>query len=66
MRYIDFRNSIVDELKRNPQGLTWAEMKKRLNLPYKQPCSEWVKRMEDEDGLSRTKGSGRAYIWRVE
>ncbi len=65
MRYVDFRDNIRDELRRNPGGLTWPELRDRLDLPYKSPCSEWVQRLEEEIGLSRIKGSGRAYIWKL-
>ena len=65
MRYVDFRDSICRELRRSPKGLTWPELKQRLSLPYRSPCSEWVERMEHENGLTREPGSGRAYVWRV-
>ena len=65
MRYVDFRASILRELRRQPKGLTWRELRDRLDLPYRTPCSEWVQRMEMEDGLTRTPGDGRAYVWRV-
>jgi hypothetical protein len=65
MRYVEFRNAIEEVLLENRAGLTWAELKERLNLPYKQPCPEWVKRMEEEAGLSRARGMGRAYVWRI-
>lgn len=66
MRYQEFRDAIQEELLANPAGLTWAELKGRLNLPYKQPCPEWVKWMEEEMGLSRAReGTGRAYVWKI-
>ena len=65
MRYVDFRDVIQETLRQNPAGLTWVELKKRLDLPYKRPCPEWVNRLEGEIGLTRTRGSGRAYVWRV-
>jgi hypothetical protein len=65
VRYIDFRDSICRELRRHRKGLTWPELRERLDLPYKSPCSEWVARMEREDGLVRTPGSGRAYVWKI-
>jgi hypothetical protein len=34
MRYVDFRDVIREELRQNPAGLTWAELKERLDLPY--------------------------------
>lgn len=67
MRYADFGRAIQEELLKNPAGLTWAELKERLDLPYKQPCPEWVKRMKEEVGLSRARGpAGRAYVWKIE
>ncbi len=65
MRYVEFRDAIKSELRRVPAGLTWAELKKRLKLPYDIPCPEWVKQMEQEIGLSRERGSGRAFTWRI-
>ena len=65
MRYFDFRDSICRELRRHTGGLTWAQLRDRLALPYRSPCSEWVRRMEDEDGLRREKTSGRALVWKI-
>ena len=65
MRYVDFRDRIKNDLRRNPQGFTWRQLKERLDLPYQSPCQEWVKRLEKEIGLKREKGSGRAFIWKV-
>ena len=65
MRYVDFRDRIITELRRNKSGLTWKELREKLDLPYKTPCPEWVKRMEEEDGLVREKGSGRALMWKT-
>jgi hypothetical protein len=65
MRYVDFRDVISAELQRSPAGLTWAELKRRLDLPYSRPCPTWVARMEAEVGLTRAKGSGAAHVWRV-
>jgi hypothetical protein len=65
MRYVDFRDIIQKELRKNPTGLTWAELKERLDLPYDRPCPNWVECMEREIGLLRVKGSGRAYVWKV-
>jgi hypothetical protein len=65
MRYAEFRDAIKGELRRVPAGLTWAALKKRLKLPYDSPCPEWVKQMEQEIGLSRERGPGRAFTWRV-
>jgi hypothetical protein len=65
VRYVDFRDAIEKELRRNPDGLTWAELKQRLDLPYDRPCPTWVRQMARESGLSRARGTGRAHLWKV-
>ena len=65
MRYMDFRDSICRELGRHAGGLTWAQLKAKLKLPYDRPCPTWVRQMEKESGLSREKGDGRALVWKV-
>ncbi|MDH3890492.1 MAG: hypothetical protein OEV49_05360 [candidate division Zixibacteria bacterium] len=63
MTYVQFKDRIANELRKNPAGFTWNELKVRLKLPYDRPCPTWVNRMETDIGLSREKGPGRAYIW---
>jgi hypothetical protein len=65
MRYVEFKKIIKDELRKTPDGLTWVELRDRLNLPYIQPCPTWIKQLEDEIGLTRVKGSGRALVWKL-
>jgi hypothetical protein len=65
MRYKEFKALIHIELLKHPDGLTWRELKDKLNLPYKRPCQTWIKQLEGEIGLSRVKGTQRAYIWKV-
>ena len=65
MRYIEFRDAIQGELVRCPEGLTWIQLKNRLALPYDRPCPSWVKQLEKEIGLSRTRGNERAYVWKT-
>lgn len=36
-----------------PSGLTWKELKERLELPYKNLCPEWTKRLEEETAYVR-------------
>lgn len=64
-KYVQFRDSIQKELQRNPAGLTWTELRCRLDLPSERACPEWTKQLEQEIRLTRTKGSGRALVWRV-
>ena len=65
MRFEDFKSVIRKELRRNRAGLTWAQLKQRLTLPYSVPCPSWTKRLEKEIGLLRKRGDGRAYVWTV-
>jgi hypothetical protein len=65
MRYAEYKDAIRRELRRSPQGLTWLQLQQRLNLPYDRPCATWTHLLEREIGLSRKKGDGRAFLWRV-
>ncbi|MFC1850792.1 hypothetical protein ACFL27_11415 [candidate division CSSED10-310 bacterium] len=65
MKYTDFSAVIREELLKHPSGLTWTELRQSLSLPYDRPCQTWISRLEQEIGLSRTRGSGRAYVWRI-
>jgi hypothetical protein len=65
MRYTDFKEGIRVELGRHPEGLTWMELKLRLALPYARPCPTWVRQMEEEIGLVRTRNPGRPAIWTI-
>lgn len=66
MRYEDFREAIRGELARRRAGLTWAELRDQLGLPYERACPEWTRRLEREIGLRRGKGEkGNALVWTV-
>lgn len=65
MRYTEFRESIQSFLRKNPSGVTWMELRDALKLPYDRACPGWTKRLEQEIGLVRVKGAGRALIWKI-
>mgnify|MGYP001555096939 CR=1 FL=1 len=65
MRYVEYRDQIHGKLRRRKRGMTWAQLRDELDLPYDRPCPNWTKRLEAEIGLTRTKGEGRALVWRV-
>jgi hypothetical protein len=65
MTYVAYKSAIANELKRHRAGRTWKELQSRLKLPYDRPCPEWTRRMEQESGLERVRGEGRALVWRV-
>lgn len=66
MKYSEFRDLIEKELRQNRSGRTWNDLRDRLGLPYDRPCPTWVKRLEDEIGLARVKGSTRALVWTID
>ena len=63
MHYLEFKAAIQQHLKRKRAGATWVEMREALALPYDRPCPEWTRRLEEDIGLIRRKGSGRALVW---
>jgi hypothetical protein len=65
MRYTEFRDAICKELRKNPNGLTWMELKDNLDLPYDRPCQTWIGELKKDIGLIRVKGEGRALVWKV-
>jgi hypothetical protein len=66
MKYTEFRDSIRDELRRNPSGKTWKELKSSLDLPYSRPCPNWIRRLEQQIGLERSEKRGNALVWKVD
>lgn len=63
--YEDFKKSIKNILERHPSGLTWTQIRDKLNLPQKHPNNKWVKRLEEEIGLRRIK-IGSDLLWNSE
>lgn len=63
MQYVEFKSAIQKHLRGRRQGATWVELRETLALPYDRPCPEWTKRLEQEIGLVRRKGAGRALVW---
>jgi len=66
MEYTEFRDSIHADLRRSRSGKTWKELKASLNLPYAQPCQEWIGRLKREIGLKRREKKGNALVWKVD
>ena len=62
--YEKFKTQIEAILKVEPEGLTWTEIKQRLNLPQRVPNNQWVRKMEKDIGLKRTR-QARGIVWRV-
>jgi hypothetical protein len=65
MKYVEFKSRIENELKNNPDGKTWKELKSNLKLPYKNPCPTWVSNLEKEIGVTRNNRRGRELVWKI-
>jgi len=65
MTYAAFRDTIANQLRRTPAGLTWTQLRQRLALPYDRPCPTWTKQLEHDIASTRVKGQGRALVWKV-
>lgn len=59
--YDNFKAQIIELLKNNKTGLTWAEIQKKLGLPQVVPNNKWVTRLERETSLKRRKEGPRTY-----
>jgi len=67
MSYLDFREKIATVLKTEPNGLSWTEIRQRLQLSQKVPNNLWVATMEREIGLLRKLDNKTAkVIWKLE
>ena len=65
MAYENFRSIIEEELRKEPNGLTWTQIRERRpELYQKFPANQWVRRMEKDIGLIRSKKAGKTY-WRL-
>ena len=62
--YEKFKIQIEAVLKAESKGLTWTEIKQKLNLPQRVPNNQWVRMMEKDIGLTRTK-EARGIVWKV-
>lgn len=63
--YEDFKSSIKNILERHPNGLTWTEIRDKLNYSQKFPNNKWVRKLEEDIGLKRIK-RGNQMIWALE
>lgn len=65
MTYEDFKRIIEEELRKSPNGLTWTQIRERRPEIYQKfPANQWVRRMEKDIGLIRSKKAGKT-IWRL-
>ena len=66
MRYVEYRDAIERALRGSAAGMTWAQLRQRLRLPYDRPCPAWTRQLEQDIGLTRSNsdGGGRALVWK--
>ena len=62
--YEDFRDAIEQILKNETHGLSWTQIRRRLQLSQRTPYHKWVKKMEKDIGLVREKNGSRT-LWRL-
>jgi len=53
MSYQDFKEKVSALLSTEPEGLSWTEIRRKLQLPQKVPNNLWVRMMEKDLGLLR-------------
>ena len=63
MTYDEFKNKIL-KLLTNNDGLTWTEVRDKLNLPQVVPNNKWVTQMEQDVGLLRVRDP-KGIVWKV-
>ena len=63
MTYEQYKGLIHAELRKRGRGMTWRELRDNLDLPYERACPEWTRRLEEDIGLIRRKGIGKAFLW---
>lgn len=65
MTYEEFKKIIKDELAKVPEGLTWTQIRERRPELYQRfPANQWVRQMEKDIGLLRTK-ERQGIVWRL-
>jgi len=67
MSYLEFRDKISALLSTEKEGLSWTEIRQKLQLPQKVPNNLWVSMMEKDIGLLRQLDIKTAkVVWRLE
>jgi hypothetical protein len=65
MTYEEFKQIIKEELQKASDGLTWTQIRKRRPEIYQKfPANQWVRQMEKDMGLIRSKKAGKT-LWRL-
>lgn len=62
--YEEFRDKIRSVLEHKDHGMTWSEIRDKLNLEQIVPNNKWVRQMEKDIGLKRIREM-HGVIWRI-
>jgi len=65
MLYEEFKKPIKNLLGRYPGGLTWSQIRDKLNYTQKFPNNKWVRKLEKDIDLNRVQKGGET-IWLLE
>jgi len=63
--YDEFKERIELLLNKNTDGLTWTEIRKAGRFLQKVPNNKWVKKLEVEIGLKRTRVRDKGIVWKL-
>ena len=63
MPYSEFRERISEALEQSEGPLTWTEIRTTTGLPQKFPNNQWVRRLENDIGLQRTRDKQGIIHW---
>lgn len=66
LSYEEFRDKIKQTLQYQDKGLTWSEIRAKLELDQVVPNNKWVSKMEKDIGLQRIKEKDNKIIWRIQ
>ncbi len=64
--YSEFRDIIRKALPIEPSGLTWPEIREKGGLPQKVPNNRWVRRLEEDINLRRSRVADRGTVWKLD
>lgn len=63
MTYEQFRDTIHDTIREHSAELTWTEIRTNARLPQAFPNNAWVRRMERDIGLRRSRDRHGIIRW---
>ncbi|MDI1494716.1 MAG: hypothetical protein K8823_22 [Cenarchaeum symbiont of Oopsacas minuta] len=62
--YSEFRDKTKSALEHRDNGATWTELREQLELEQIVPNNKWVRQLEKDIGLKRTRETN-GVIWRI-